>query len=295
MRKIFSIAAIIFAAVLLPAVVYADEINVTINSEIVDFGNTSPIIVDGRTLVPLRAVFEALGFEVDWMPETSTATLINDDFTVSITVGSDIFTINENEFTLDVAAQIINGSTMLPIRAVIESVGYHVRWNAEANTVVISTTPFTLLQNAYQAGIVPSPDHLHQVRSATLQRDPDNLITTNLMYPAAWPFSIFPDWVPEYTGQGWLFVVVSSIPHDHANNPTAAIIMSLSIYNYDEDDISVYSSILMEAGFEFILDSDIPRFVSDFGDISICLGNSERGDFIQIHVHAYDRIDQFLN
>ena len=45
----------------------ADGISVTINGEQVVFENQQPVIVDGRTLVPVRGVFEALGFEVDWI------------------------------------------------------------------------------------------------------------------------------------------------------------------------------------------------------------------------------------
>ena len=131
----------IFAFALLPAAaVHAnDNISVTINGVAVEFEGQPPIIVDSRTLVPVRAVFEALGFYVGWDPDTQTATLTSDSHVVVISIGSAIFTTNGEEMPpLDVYAQIIGGSTMLPIRAVLESVGYEVDWDDETNTVLIT-------------------------------------------------------------------------------------------------------------------------------------------------------------
>ena len=119
-----------------------DGISVTINGERVAFDNQQPVLVDGRTLVPVRGVFEALGFEVDWISATQTVTLDRSDFAVRITIGSDAFTTNGTNHTLDVPAQTISGSTMLPIRAVLESVGYHLDWDGASQTVLIGDTPF---------------------------------------------------------------------------------------------------------------------------------------------------------
>jgi len=117
----------------------APAVGVTVDGRPVSFADQPPVIIDGRTLVPVRGVFEALGFEVDWEASTQRATLTREGDTVIITVGSASFTTNGVSHTLDVPSQIIGGRTMLPFRAVVESVGYSVGWDAATQTVVIST------------------------------------------------------------------------------------------------------------------------------------------------------------
>ena len=140
-KRIISIALCLILLVSFSFTTNADaSINVTINRETVDFpGGVGPVIVNNRTLVPVRGVFEHLGFEVDWIEETRTAVLENDEFTVLVTIDSDIFTVNDVEYKLDVPAQLINERTMLPIRLVVEAVGFDVDWCKNTRTVIITT------------------------------------------------------------------------------------------------------------------------------------------------------------
>ncbi|MCL2387772.1 MAG: endo-1,4-beta-xylanase [Defluviitaleaceae bacterium] len=115
------------------------EIFVEVDGRAVHFPAQGPVIADGRTLVPVRGVFEELGFIVNWNDQARTATLTRPSHTVIITIGSAIFTTNNMPQNLDVPAQIIGGSTMVPLRAILESVGYYVSWDAGRNTVVIRT------------------------------------------------------------------------------------------------------------------------------------------------------------
>ncbi|MCL2873904.1 MAG: leucine-rich repeat domain-containing protein [Defluviitaleaceae bacterium] len=146
MKVLATALVVIFASsILLSNITYANEsINVTIEGELVNFAGQRPVIVDGRTLVPVRGVFEQLGFDVSWDGSTRQATLTSDDYIVILTISSDVFTTNGEEHILDVPAQIIGESTMLPIRAVLESVRYHVNWSAEEQTVII--TPAVIIQ-----------------------------------------------------------------------------------------------------------------------------------------------------
>jgi hypothetical protein len=137
-KKILVFLAVTFLFALLPLAAYASEISVTIEGERVHFPAQPPAIVDGRVLVPVRGVFEALGFEVGWDAFTRTVTLTDNNYTVYIIIDSPVFITNGTSHTLDVPAQIINGSTMLPIRQVLESVGYEVEWNNTTRTVMIS-------------------------------------------------------------------------------------------------------------------------------------------------------------
>jgi len=136
-----TLLAVIMVLVLIPATVSAnDTITVSIDGQAVVFEDQQPVIIDSRTLVPVGGVFGALGFTPSWDSPAQTATLTRDDFTIVITIGSATFTTNGAQHTLDVPAQIINGRTMLPIRAVLESVGYELNWNSATRTVVITTS-----------------------------------------------------------------------------------------------------------------------------------------------------------
>ena len=130
---------LIFTITLIPVLASPNEIRVIIEGQEVIFPGQSPVIVDGRTLVPVRGVFEALGFEVDWDGETRQAILTSNNYIVVVTIENAAFTTNGVNHTLDVPAQIIGGSTMLPLRAVLESVGYELEWNEAARTITIAS------------------------------------------------------------------------------------------------------------------------------------------------------------
>jgi len=140
-KRIFAMAmALIFALTLIPTMaVYADEISVTVNGEPVIIEGQQPVIVDGRTLVPVRAAFEAMGFDVDWNPEYRQAVLSRGQHLVVLTIDSATFFVGAQSRTLDVPAQIIGGSTMVPLRAVLESVGYDLDWDGATSTVIITS------------------------------------------------------------------------------------------------------------------------------------------------------------
>jgi len=122
--------------------VYAnDEIRVTIDGQYVAFEAQSPTIVDGRTLVPIRDVFEMLGFDIIWNPAAYEVVLLRDYIVIVITIGNDKFFRNGEPLNLDVPAKIIGDSTMLPIRALLSSVGYFVYWDNEQRTVIINSPP----------------------------------------------------------------------------------------------------------------------------------------------------------
>ena len=140
-NKFLSFALVtIFAIIFAPACLKANQVHVTINGRQVNFIDQGPTIVDGRTLVPVRSVFEELGFEVDWEQDTETARLTRSGYEVVLTIGSANFITNGESHALDVPAQIMGSRTMLPIRAVLESVGYSVDWIQATNTVSISSS-----------------------------------------------------------------------------------------------------------------------------------------------------------
>ena len=117
---------------------FAQDITVTLNGQAIDFADQAPEIVEGRTLVPLRAIFEALGASVEWDQATKTVTSSMDDVTIKLTIGDNTLYRNDEGVTLDVAAQILNGRTMVPARAIAEAYGVGVQWDAATRTVVLT-------------------------------------------------------------------------------------------------------------------------------------------------------------
>ncbi len=96
-----------------------------------------PTIVEGRTLVPLRAIFESLGADIVWDEATQTVTAQKGDLSIALTIGSDKMTVGGEVKTLDVSAQVVDGRTLVPVRAISEAFGCNVAWDEEMQTVVI--------------------------------------------------------------------------------------------------------------------------------------------------------------
>ena len=96
-----------------------------------------PIIIDGRTLIPVRAVAEAMGGTVTWDASESLITVEVHGHTVVLKVEDLRAYLDGELLVLDVAPKIVNDRTMMPIRFVAESVGYTVEWDEEAHTVDI--------------------------------------------------------------------------------------------------------------------------------------------------------------
>lgn len=96
-----------------------------------------PQSVDGRTMLPLRAAFEAIGATVDWDNETQTVTAKKGKTEIKLTIGSKVMLVNGVEKALDVAAYIEDGRTMVPVRACSEAFGLLVDWLPGANTVKV--------------------------------------------------------------------------------------------------------------------------------------------------------------
>ncbi len=112
-------------------------ITVTLNGKPITF-DQSPIYHNGRTLVPLRAIFEAMGADIVWNGDTQTVTAKSGGTNISLTIGSNKLIKNGQNITLDVPAQLVGGRTLVPARAVAESFGADVNWNSNTKTVIIT-------------------------------------------------------------------------------------------------------------------------------------------------------------
>lgn len=91
--------------------------------------DTKPFIDENnRTQVPIRAVAEMLGFNVKYN-ETGQEIIMNDSYrNVSLTIGSNIITVDDEKFEMDTTAKIINDRTYIPLRAIVDALGCGVIW-----------------------------------------------------------------------------------------------------------------------------------------------------------------------
>ena len=103
----------------------------------IDENGTVPVIIDDRTLLPVRAFVEGIGGTVEWDESAKTATLAYNGNVIKLTIDSTTAYLNDEAQTLDVTPVIINDRTMLPIRFIAESFGYTVMWNSDTQTVTI--------------------------------------------------------------------------------------------------------------------------------------------------------------
>ena len=107
-------------------------------SEIDPGRGTVPVVQNDRTLVPVRAIIEAMGGSVNWDEETQTALLELDGDIITLTLGSQTAFFNETKNSLDVAPVSINDRTMLPIRFIAESYQFQVEWEPSTQTITIT-------------------------------------------------------------------------------------------------------------------------------------------------------------
>ncbi|WP_139488402.1 copper amine oxidase N-terminal domain-containing protein [Brevibacillus dissolubilis] len=114
-------------------------IRVVINGEVQIF-EQSPVVQRGNTLVPLRAIFEKLGAQVDWNASNLTVTAVKGETKISLQMNKQQAQVGNKSVTLPIAAQMVNGYAMVPLRFVSEGLGAQVHWDASSQTVTITTS-----------------------------------------------------------------------------------------------------------------------------------------------------------
>ncbi len=115
-----------------------DAIKVMIDGEFQTF-EQPPVNKDGSVLVPMRAIFERLGAVISWNDTERSVTATKGDTTIYLQIGSTQPTVNGTPKPLEVPAQLVNSSTMVPVRFISEALGSEVSWDQAAQTVYIKT------------------------------------------------------------------------------------------------------------------------------------------------------------
>jgi len=119
---------------------FADsQVSLVVNGQTIQCSQP-PQIINGRTLVPLRDLDDALGAQTTWDANTQQVTVSTTVYNIAMTIGSTTLTVNGQAQTMDVAPVIIGGRTFLPARYVAEALGYQVAWDATSQAVVISNS-----------------------------------------------------------------------------------------------------------------------------------------------------------
>ncbi|EFU42351.1 copper amine oxidase domain protein [Paenibacillus vortex V453] len=135
----------LLAAILLIPMTFQTQAQAAVNiSVLIDgvklYTPQAPVMIQGRVMLPMRSIFEALDATVKWNQKTQTVTAVKDGTTVILKINSKTATINNQTVALDVPAKNLKGNTMVPVRFVSESLGQKIGWNSKTKTVTVTTT-----------------------------------------------------------------------------------------------------------------------------------------------------------
>lgn len=144
MRKY--LLSLLLILTLLSINVHAEAKEVTVKVD--DVMVVSPVpaqIVNDRTMLPMRSIFERIGATVTWIESEKIIFATKDNLLVTMQIDNNVMSVQriENDevvkIELDVPPFIVNGSTLVPVRAVAESLGCSVKWDPQTYTVDIGT------------------------------------------------------------------------------------------------------------------------------------------------------------
>jgi len=138
-KKYLSLLLVLALLISLALTASAQEpVKVTIDGQFITV-DVPPTIIDGRTLVPVRAIFESLGVEVDWDESTRTVIGTKGSIKIELPIDNKYAKKSGQNIELDVPATIIDGRTLVPTRFIAESLGCNVDWDGNTRTVIISS------------------------------------------------------------------------------------------------------------------------------------------------------------
>lgn len=140
LKKIFAAAAIFLLLIGLPAYALADTkpIEIYINGQKVD-SDVPPVIVNDRTLAPVRVISENLGAQVTWDNTNRLVKVATASKNITLKIDDKKAVVDGQEIALDAPATIVNDRTLVPLRFLSESLGADVTWDNDQRRVVINS------------------------------------------------------------------------------------------------------------------------------------------------------------
>lgn len=139
MKKFLIFIVFMYLIIAFPFNIYAftfKETQIAINGDVLNL-QQKPIIQNGSTLAPMRAIFEKFGLSLTWNENERSITAINNNIEIKLNVGSNIAYVNGEKKELLQCPEIINGTTMIPLRFIAESLECTVNWNKNTNFITI--------------------------------------------------------------------------------------------------------------------------------------------------------------
>ena len=116
----------------------SSNISVYLNNNPLSF-DVPPTEIDGRIMVPMRKIFESLGAYVEWDDENQFICAKKNDTYIGMIIDNPLMIVGDDFITLDVPPKLINGRTMVPVRAIAESLNVNVKWDETNNRVLLTT------------------------------------------------------------------------------------------------------------------------------------------------------------
>lgn len=158
MKKLVSalLAVVITVAITAMPAMAKDNITVELDGKEIVF-DVQPQLINDRTMVPLRAIFESLGATVAWDQSTKTVVSTKDGTVIVLTIDNPIMKVNGEEIRLDTSACIINERTLVPVRAISEAFKLKVDWNGATKTVVIENGSTVVVEPTPIPTSTPTP------------------------------------------------------------------------------------------------------------------------------------------
>lgn len=117
----------------------AKEVKIEIDGKEMVPKDMPAVIIDGRTMLPMRQIAQELGCEVNWNEAAKQIYVMRGSDIVVFTVDSKTGYENGKEFTMDVPATIVNDRTMLPVRALADALHLNIKWDDPNRTVSIQS------------------------------------------------------------------------------------------------------------------------------------------------------------
>jgi len=103
------------------------------------YPDVSPVIIDDITMLPVRAVFEAMGAEVQWNAETSTAAVVKEGVCAELTMENKYINAKGNSIEMELAPVVIDNRMLIPAKYVGEVFSADVYWHEDMRTISIKT------------------------------------------------------------------------------------------------------------------------------------------------------------
>jgi len=117
---------------------HLERIDVIVDNTPVFFDSEPYINVNNRTMVPVRAIAEALGAEVEWNGARQAVTIAKNGRTVGLTIGDPIAQVNGVNEPMDTVPVLQNDRTMVPVRFVSQFLGATVDWDEASTTAIVT-------------------------------------------------------------------------------------------------------------------------------------------------------------